>query len=88
MSALLGPVAALAMLWVIHRRGALALSQAALGNAAVLLTLVLLSRAAHVNYYWWAGSFLALGILTAAAESIASPLAGGSPAVQGTGGSR
>ena len=55
--------------WFIFRQKHLSLSQCVLGNAAVLLAFFLFSKAAHMNYYWWAGSFLPLAALVALCEA-------------------
>ncbi|HXG10956.1 MAG TPA: hypothetical protein VNK04_14445 [Gemmataceae bacterium] len=62
----LGAAAAVAgWLW---RRGAPALAGVALGSAATILAFFVFNRAAHLNYYWLALMFLALAVITAAAE--------------------
>jgi hypothetical protein len=47
----------------------LLLSQAALGNAGIYLAFFLFGKAAHVNYYWGAASFLPLAFIAAAGET-------------------
>jgi hypothetical protein len=63
----LGLVAAIVVGALVLRQR-LTLSQAALGNSAILLAFILMSKAAHMNYFWWAGSWLPLALIAAAAE--------------------
>jgi hypothetical protein len=60
--------AALVILFLVRQRD-LSLSQSALGNSAVVLAFMLLNKAAHMNYFWWAGAFLPLAMIAAAAET-------------------
>lgn len=63
-----GLAAAGAVLWAALARGDGSASSAALATAAGLLAFFLLNKAAHMNYYWWAGSYLPLAAVCAAGE--------------------
>jgi hypothetical protein len=69
---LLGLVSAGVVCWLIARRKDVSLSQGALGNAAVVLAFLVLNTTAHLNYYWWAGSFLPLAAVAGFGELAAS----------------
>jgi hypothetical protein len=62
-------VAAGVVAWLVLRQKRLSLSERALGSAAILLGFFLFNKTAHMNYYWWAGSFLPLAAIAAAGES-------------------
>lgn len=65
---LAGLAAAAGVLFLALRGPGASVSRSALATAAGLLAFFLLNKAAHVNYYWWAASFLALAAVSAAGE--------------------
>jgi hypothetical protein len=69
LSPVLGFAAAGIVAWVVVRQKPPSLSERALGSAAIVLAFFLFSKAAHMNYYWWAGSFLPLAAIAAFGES-------------------